>query len=329
MSKNILLCLGTVLLLLGVLELTAGFLVHKDTTIEVTPLFNVAHDEHLGYTLHKNAAHTATLAREDGSICYNVTYTTDEHGRRIVPQTEGEQHLLIFGGSVAYGQGLQDQDTLQYHLARHLPAIVSNYAVHGYGPSHALAQIDAGVPASDAALFFFIPAHVNRVVGNTLAWWLYDSPYYYLVNDELRRDGSFRTGRPVRTRVYERFLWVKERSNFLQVANVNLPLWATKDDVEVTAAVLAAAKVSYEAQTNGTFIVVFHPEWNRTQDKRGYTAFTHAFAAHNVTVLDYSDYPYTDDKIIPCDNHPNGVLNKELAALIADDPLVLSLKKDS
>jgi hypothetical protein len=38
-----------------------------------------------------------------------------------------------------------------------------------------------------------------------------------------------------------------------------------------------------------------------------------------MTILDYSDYEYSDDKIIPCDVHPNYILNNDIGNLLAQD----------
>ena len=77
-------------------------------------------DKELGYSLPKNYSYTSKLYKPDGTLCYDAEYTSDAYGRRSVAirSENPEKHLLLFGCSFTFGEGLSDSDTLQYQLQK-------------------------------------------------------------------------------------------------------------------------------------------------------------------------------------------------------------------
>ena len=105
---------------------------------------------------------------------------------------------------------------------------------------------------------------------------------------------------------------------FLTLINAHIPLRMSDEDFERTATLLAAAKESYEKQVNGSFVVVFHPGWNHTKPYHGHEKLLVLLDEKNVTVWDYSGFPYVDEKhTFVCDPHPNAAFNSEFASLLA------------
>jgi len=242
--------------------------------------------------------------------------------------------MILFGCSVTMGEGLDDADTLAARLGGALPGYnIYNYGVHGYGPQHMLARLQARTLSREivsdrgVALYFLLPAHISRAIGDTRAFWIYTSPYYTVDSrDTLVRDGSFDAGRPYTTRVYRAFAGVKAHSWFLTLFDVNLPLRLSDLDAELTARILEKARREYRAQFHGEFYVVIHPTWALDDpESRHLLEVTRAqLAAAGVPVLDYSTErgPGDDAQVNhACDRHPNGRLNTALAVRLARDLL--------
>ncbi len=298
-------------------------------------LYAVEQDPVYGYQLGADHEHTAVKPKPEGGTCYRTVYRTDSFRRRIVGTSArpGRPHLLLFGCSVTMGEGLADDATLQYRLAEELPDVeVFDYAVHGWGPTHALAKLRSGelprqVPSHrGSAVYFLIPAHISRVVGDTRTYWLFDSPSYDLAADGSVTGGaSFRAAHPWRTALYEGLLAARRHSWLLPALHVELPLWHSDADLELTAAVLAAARQNYREQFDGEFFVAFHPTWElaSADNRRTHDRLRSLLAARGVPVLDYAaETQLPSDVIDPtCDWHPGPALNQALAARLAGDLL--------
>lgn len=298
-------------------------------------LYEVETDPVYGYQLLPSNEHVAAKPSPNGETCYRAVYHTDRFRRRTVGTSPrpGRPHLLLFGCSVTFGEGLNDYDTLQYKLAEELPDVdVYNYAVHGWGPTHALAKLRSGelqkqIPAhSGSAVYVVIPAHLSRVIGDTRTYWLFDAPHYSLGTDGTVTGGlPFRQARPWRTRLYEALLAAKRHSWLLPAMHVELPLWHSDADVQLMAAVLAAARQSYREQFDGEFFVVFHPSWDLgAPGKRDlHDKLSRFLKERGVPILDHaSSNQSMSDVINPeCDWHPNAKLNQRLATQVADDLL--------
>lgn len=332
-AVNVLLLVGVVLGLAALIEfVSCAFGARSGVEIrELTPLYSLQEHPDLGYSLTPNTHHRAAKALADGTACYDVVYHTDEFGRRTVFQRydAGNPHLLLFGGSVTFGEGLSDEETLQYQLARSMPGHnVYNYAVHGYGPPQALAQLESGeieaqvASGGGSAIYGLIPSHISRTIGDTRAFWMYGGPYYLLDDrGRLRRRGSFATGRPVTTRLYRWFRELKRRSHFLRWIDLDLPLRLSDDDVRLTARVLAEAGRAYRDRFAGRFYVLFHPTWDLGVEANAHRhrLLCSLLSQSGVELLDEAGAGLGPDEIIRpgCDRHPNGRLNRRLADALA------------
>ncbi len=335
--SEIALALAVLGALVAVIEAVSAALLARrspDTaTRELTKLYAIEDHPDYGWVLQANLSHRAAKALESGRTCYDVTYRTDALHRRTVSQAyePNRPHLLLFGGSTTMGEGLPEEETLQFFLGRSLPdRNVFNYAVHGYGPAHMLALLESGqLPgqigsSTGRALYVMIPEHVSRVTGDTRAFWAYPGPYYVMKDDTVIRTDSFVTGRPLTTAFYEAFLTVKRHSNLLTLINLELPPWISQRAVELAARVLIRSRDLYADQFDGDFSVVLHPSWNRGDPR---SAEIHRWLVQHLSeagvgLLDYTRQgPLRDDeKIDPvCDQHPSGELNAQPAIAIARD----------
>jgi hypothetical protein len=332
---NIGILVTVVILMIALVEIVSGSLLDRirpeEPTQEITPLYPIQSDVDLGYALTANTSHRAAKALADGTICYDVTYHTDQLGRRTLFQryAAGNPHVILFGGSVTFGEGLADEDTLQFHLMQRLPNHdIYNYAVHGYGPSHMLAKLESRTLSREiasnqgAAVYVLIPSHISRVIGDSRAFWIHDGPYYHFdARDELIRNGSFVTGRSMTTRTYQWFGDLKARSSFLRLINMDLPISIRIDALGLTARVLIESHNEYSELFDGTFHVLFHPTWNLdvSETANQHRLLRSMLLEAGVSVLDQAEAGLRPDEVIlpGCDLHPNGRLNERLASALA------------
>ena len=291
--------------------------------IEIS-LYDAGKDGNLGYVLKKNNSHHALKLFPDGTPIYNVTYTTDKFGRRTVGQKYLPQnrHLILFGCSIAYAEGLNDRETLQYMLGEKMPGVnVYNYAVYAYGPQQMLALLETGrLPAevesnAGRAVYIYYNSHIDRATGSMRAPWTYDFPYYRMNKDgRLERRGSFVTGRPLITRIYKFFDILKYKSAFLRLVNFSLPIRVSRQDIRLTAEIIKEARRQYERQFRGKFYVLIYPlekEDERVKKLRSILELS------GITVL---YYPLEGEEyVINGDYHPNARLNEFLTNSLVRD----------
>jgi hypothetical protein len=133
-------------------------------------------DEVLGYRLAPSYS-TLKSFYYGGDLVFDVQYTTDAFGLRIGPPpavADERRCLLFFGGSYAFGAGVDDVETMPYVVGVQAGGSyqIRNFAVGGYGPNQMLATIETGFVerAADCeaihAIYLAIPHHVMRVAGH-------------------------------------------------------------------------------------------------------------------------------------------------------------------
>jgi hypothetical protein len=161
----------------------------------ITPQI-VAVDPQLGHRLVGPRRARATVTR-NGVVIYDVFYTIGGDGFRVTPDgSAAGQPVLVMGDSYHFGDGLEDDQTLAFHLARRSAETLRpiNLAVSGYGPHQVLRQLQLGIPSqSDSKPF----AHLLLSVTDDHVWraggrlsWQRNSPRYELTDGRLRLDGT-------------------------------------------------------------------------------------------------------------------------------------------
>lgn len=203
----------------------------------------------------------------DGETAFDVRYRTDEHGRRITPGPDAaDRFLIFFGCSFVFGEAVAENETLPAQAAGLLSGVRAyNYGYSGYGPQQMLAKLESrtldaevGEPVGDV-VYVFISHHVRRAIGSMRMWkqWGRHFPYYVLENGAPVRHGSFLTGRPKLSRVYD----LLAREQILRYFDVDFPLTVSDEDIDLTAAmIVASAKLFEEQFPVGKFLVVIYPE---------------------------------------------------------------------
>ncbi len=231
-------------------------------------------DELLGYKPLANAIIRSVKGNGEDTI-FDVVYTIDEFNRRLVPGSEdsNRQAFLFFGGSFAFGQGVNGNENLPAALLRLLPDYAMyNYSYMGYGPSQMLAKFESlelGKELSQSnvkVIYTFINSHIPRTIGSMNQYnnWMEDFPNYEIdKNGKIFRNGSFTTGRPFSARLYG----LLGKSYLLRHLGFNWPLSYNSYHYKLTADVINRSYELYKEQFESDgFYVLFYAGTKEAQN---------------------------------------------------------------
>ncbi len=193
----------------------------------------------------------------NGKLIYKVSYQIDSRfSRRISPRlpspVEPRHYALFFVDSNAFGEGLNDKETIPTQFGNRLPEYRSyNYAFRGYGPQQMLARLEQGFPPgelleeSGIGFYFYYDFHVERVNGllPEIAWAGGRHPYYEL-NSEGKPIwlGSFGDAKPWRSR----FLWFIGKSYFVRSRSQYITP-RREDHYKLTCALILESRQRFES----------------------------------------------------------------------------------
>ena len=126
-------------------------------------------------------------------------YTINEHGHRktINFDINTNECIVFFGGSIIFGQSLNDDETLPHYVSKKLNGKkkVFNFAFNGYGPHQFLSKIqnnyldELKTCTKLDFIYLYINDHIGRVVGKRS--WGDKSPRYIFNGNDLTQDGFF------------------------------------------------------------------------------------------------------------------------------------------
>jgi hypothetical protein len=283
-------------------------------------------DEQLGYTARPSAQVTS-IKKLDDRVVYNVVYSIDEYHRRVTPVTAPQQRsksLLFFGDSFTFGEGVNDDETLPYHVARLATEYQPyNYGLSGYGPQQMLAKLQSDdltreVPEQDAiAIYVFIDGHIERALGSMYVYntWGDQMPYYSLDwQDNLVRNGNFTTGRPLRSAFYTALA----QSEIARYYNVNIPPRLAEQHYGFAARIIAEARDEFETRfgSDDFYVVIYPDEGDYVEDMIPH------FERLGLQYLNYDEMmklSVEDGLAIAGDGHPTGTAHKLVAEWIVTD----------
>ena len=117
--------------------------------------------EGFGYRI-SNGTHSSRKVSKDGELIYDVIYTIGLDGYRK-PSSNHPFNAHLFGGSHAFGEGLNDNETLATYLSDDSSLNVKSFGVHGYGMHQALYNIQKGLSAENGFnILLTAPWHASR-----------------------------------------------------------------------------------------------------------------------------------------------------------------------
>lgn len=291
---------------------------------EVSQPFYDSNHPDLGWRLlPKVNSHVVRYFGEN--LAYDYVLRTDQFARRLVrpaqvsDQESTNRFLIWLGGSFMFGEGLPDEQTLDYQVSQRLATYRSyNYAVPGYGLANVLAQVESTpfkdqVPERRGVVLYLFPGfHVDRMVGGLQSIdWIGLIPHFRRERNQLVRDGFLQVKHPIRT-------WLKRFYNktFLrQKFQLSWPFHITAEDIQMACVAIAQVRDRVTAHfESADFYLVLHPVTEQVD-------VTACLAQYSIPTIDlrqaYVGIPDNELKI-PFDGHPSAKANQLLAEKIVE-----------
>ncbi|MCH2200021.1 MAG: hypothetical protein MK081_14680 [Flavobacteriales bacterium] len=323
--------LSILLMLVFILELVFFFLLgmpKKEWKSYDTPDLEENHiGRHLGHVPWADSVwHDVKTAH--GKTIFDAHYSIDKLHRRITPGYDKakDKYAVFFGCSVCFGFGLQDDQTIPYYIQENTTSYNAyNYAYSGWGCNHMLARLEHKDLSKEVneqqgiGIYVFIWSHIRRAISDMRIYtsWGHTMPYYYLEDNEIKRDGNFANGRVVTSTFYEYL----DKSYTSKYFELNMPIETTEDHMILAAEIIKEAKSTYTKQfSNDNFVVLIHPtDWVEFTPEKN-NQFKSLLEARGIEYLDYSEILVLDNEhIIIGDGHPNEKSNQELAKMVVKD----------
>ena len=281
-----------------------------------------------GVTVPRASSRWRSTIRESstGLPIYDVHLSFDENRRRVTwhDRSRNRFHLLTLGCSFAFGEGVEDDETLASRLARISKDFRAyNLALNAYGPNDLMLRAETAdywdeiAPSGGLAIYVYFWGHVDRVVGKMRDFgWQQGKPHYALTDGKLRRVGILADAHPLLSLAHG-FIAQTEIVRFF---HIEYPTLLSADKLDLTAAILQGIKDKYlERFPEGKFVVLLYP----TIFAEGTRAIRPFLDRYQISYLDYTRLPlsrYSNEPVYHrLDGHPNANSYRIIAAQIAKD----------
>lgn len=281
---------------------------------------------YLGYLPASGTEHMQ-LGIVDGDTTFYNYYRMDSYQRREIPASQDtvkdERYALFFGCSVAFGYGLENEETLPYlYQEADLRSKGYSYAYNGFGTNHMLSRLEhenlrEQVAEPDgSAYYIFLWSHIPRNIPDYKSYthWCNFCPTYSVEGGEPVFRGNLREGSPVKARIYE----LMYRSALVRMMEFNHPNEIVDEHLQLAVQVIKKSKAEYSRQFgNENFTVVVHPsDWDEMHSQH-WESFESLLKENDIDYLNlFEVYPYNDEHKLKGDPHPNGMANKKLIKAI-------------
>ena len=267
----------------------------------------------LGYAGVPGAKVRAAKIRGSQTL-YDVTYHLDEYGRRVIPLERSEEgshpFLLFFGGSITFGEGVEQNETWAYHVANSFEEYVPvNYAFHGWGPIQMLdtlflRDLSAEVAQRNGvALYLWHDSHLGRVTGTVDVKFSWGKGFSRYTNDD---DQLKRVGKMLEARTFPEYLYF-HTAKALGLLRYFKHSRATDQDIELLGAVFEGAKKKLDQEFEDCRFVILIPSDS---------LFAERLIPHFEEVgIEYVKLSFakTEDLLLPYDRHPTPEAHRLLA----------------
>ncbi len=330
-ARTLLVNLAGICLVLTAFEIYASFAYQR-----VQPVYDVLvrdgggayfrADPELGYAATGNTKVRSRLYLER-TPAYDVVYTIDSRGLRAHPggHPDSPFAILFFGCSFVFGEGVNDDETLPFQFETldppHRKAL--NFGLHGYGPHHMLALLQAsresaslGGSRPEYAVYIALSDHVRRVAGR--AQWDTGGPRFVL-----RPDGFVTRRAAWEQHAFQDTCSLLARSKLgSHMLDLTLfrtdPMVASFSELELYVAVVVQSAHVFEQRYEGArFVVVLDDGIGGAVAWPPWFDVASALRAKGLTVLRAVDLmPASQDDpalSIARDGHPSPLANRLLA----------------
>jgi hypothetical protein len=319
--------LGVAFLSLGLFEV---YLYHRQSGQEAAPVryqgsysdgYFTGH-EILGYAPTKDSTvHSKKFVGE--SVAYDAVYTIDRNGLRVSQKdVEGISDstkgcIVIFGDSFAFGEGVNDEETLPYRVGRRSGYKVYNFGFHGYGPHHMLASlkhrlVQEIVSCVPRLVVFYALMDIGRPVGRA-PWDTHGPKYIMDEKGAVQYAGHFDDARPAwMTRLGH---YAEKSSIYRRAFGSERPL--TPEDLRLYVAVIETSRqICLDLFPQSGFHVILEAAQDYTQVKDALAL--RDIPVHSIAEI-IEDYRSDNAKyVIPHDGHPNALAHERVAQFVTE-----------
>lgn len=281
----------------------------------------------LGFQPYPGRRVRAWKTQEDQEV-YDVVYTITEDGYRDTPSVGDaripETPIVFYGGSMAFGEGVNDNETLAYFVGEgiywHRPVL--NLGFSGYGPHQMLRSVELqqlnelGFQSVSLAIYEAIPDHAYRASGES--WWDPIGPKYVLQpTGTVQYQGRFNNVTDQYIKLYYRYLQVSRvarRSRLLdRVARIFQGSRSSdpKGKADLMTAIVGQCASLLKENYQAEFVVLF---WDDKSEMS--SLILQGLSQRNIPTIRISEIiPDTerDSYRIPHDPHPTPAANRLVA----------------
>lgn len=272
----------------------------------------------------QNVIHS--VGHYDGVLIYDVKYSLDGKANRITPARDRDkrhQFMAFFGCSFTFGHGVNDDETLPFYAGELCAEFMPyNYGQRGNGPQQILQRIQSAALPEEiqeqrgVGVYVYMPHHIERLIGSmpTFNLWVSNFPYYYLdKNGKLVQDGTFRSGRPWRSALYDA-LWSWPVLSWFEIM---LPIKRTNSDMDLLVGVIREAKNAFLTQfPDSQFVVLMYYYPKHSLSKWNLHPYmVERLHAEGITVIDGSAWlteEHFSEYMLP-DFHPRPAMHRRVA----------------
>ncbi|WP_417909094.1 hypothetical protein [Candidatus Electronema sp. PJ] len=290
-------------------------------------------DDQLGYRPIPSITCNLKRLRGKETVC-DVTYTINADGLRDTPSSNNnsDKCLLFFGCSFAFGECLNDQETLPYFMGNELPGKykILNFGFQGYGPHQMLAALETGIVDNVIkgcqqvdVVYSAIPHHVARAAGYSP--WDKHGPKYVLEKQTLVHKGAF-DGSQVTTSVLNRVKAHMLRSPVLKKLLPRKKIVTSDLEKDTFIAILERAQALIKRKYSDARFMVFFWDANylsNDSDKKDSEIIIKKLAEKGFeyyqaqdALEDYNKDPQRRYTVGKYDGHPSAEANKLIAAFL-------------
>jgi len=321
-EKNLLSSISLLMLLMVLFETTCFFLLGLPAKENKDFFIPKMEEGHVTLQMGTVPVANDTIYRvktNGNDTVYAAHYSIDEYFKRITPGFDSlrSKHALFFGCSIAFGEGLNDDQTLAYNFQQEGSFNAYNFAYSGYGTNHMLARLNYDdlnnqVAEKDGvALYIFFWDHFYRSIGAMSRYtsWGHMAPYYYLDNGQLVRDKSLREGK-FSSKIYENIYQLSSVKYF----NIDFPNNLRDEHYDLILAMIKESEKKYKEQfSEGEFYVVIYPSYTE-EGKFDFKKFKEGLTRNELKTIDLFDYiDYGPEYTFEGDGHPNSSTSKIIA----------------
>ncbi len=223
----------------------------------------------LGYQLVRDQQFSeSSYIMDDGKPrdVYNVVYTLDSHRRRYTPvqhPEERQKFIMVWGCSMVFGIGVEDNETLPARLGVYAPAYMPyNYGMPAGATQHYYHLLSENTlsqeldSANGISLFVYYDFHLNRIIGGMPEYNLFLKRNAAYILDEkysLLFKGNFQQAFPLRGLLYD----ILYGSATLRYFHFFLPLRYCDSHYDLaTSFFTESAKLFYQQFPDSRFVVI-------------------------------------------------------------------------